>query len=831
MQIRCAQCSGTVAVADTGVLPATCPHCRSRPVPERLGRFKVQKLLAAGGMGEVYLGEHEQLGTRVALKVLPLAAGTDGAALRERFRREARLTAAIDDPGVVQVLDVGEEQGRPFFVLELVAGRSLRARLRDGPVSLPEALRIAAEVARVLGAAHARGVVHRDVKPENVMLCPDGRVRVLDFGIARAVQDQEPLTRTGEILGTPEYMAPEQLLEAADAVDARADVHALGVLSYELLTARSPFAGPSLFAVLKLVESLEPPPPSRLAAVPPAVDAVVLRALRKEPAARFPDGAAFAAALREAAAATADGVPRRGRRWVVAVLLASAAALAITVALQLRAVDQALQQAAAGVPVRSELAVAGAARELSNLLTPAVVAPGDRAIARRWLAVLDGVAEGGGEQAAGIAAAVQLRLGAFHAALHQGQRAGARGDRAAASVAAVAWHCAHTALPQALGLPPWLLVVDRSRRDRVLALRATEAGVDAANGADADALLRACPQLALGDPAAAWQTLQAVPEAAWTQEHAAIALLAARAACADPATFAAVADRLVARFDAPAVRVCAVTADGAADLFAALAADQDTDGPDRWSFEFAAAAARTLAERHATPRLRSAAELAWLQGAGPALPFWSATVRTLLAARGVPLDPSEAARLQTLFAERRPDEAPAGEVARALIDLADEPGNAGELLRRAALPAEPAFAALAALAQEPRAAAPIAQLLARGSVAPAELPPATTAALALAHACAALGDSADDAAAHGRRRAHWCAALATPADLEALAWYAAAAPGPLADLGAELEAAAARTPGSLPPGFLPALRLCARAGADLGALRATFLAELTHGIR
>jgi serine/threonine-protein kinase len=328
MQIRCTNCGSHVPVADTGVLPPSCPHCQQRPVPDQLGRFRVVRLLAAGGMGEVYLGEHCELATRVALKLLPVPNGVDAAVVRERFRREAKLAAAIDHPGVVQVLDLAEDRGRMYLVLELVDGTSLRSRLRHGALPAAEAVRIAAAAAEVLGRAHAHGVVHRDVKPENVMLCRDGRVRVLDFGIARALQDQEPLTRTGEILGTPEYMAPEQLLESSEAVDARTDVHALAVLTWELLTGRSPFAGTSMFQALKLVESLVPPPPSRVgAAVPAAVDAVVLRGLSKDRIERFADGAEFAAALRAAlpgaagAGAAPVGIParapRRRRLWPV----------------------------------------------------------------------------------------------------------------------------------------------------------------------------------------------------------------------------------------------------------------------------------------------------------------------------------------------------------------------------------------------------------------------------------------------------------------------------------------------------------------------------------
>src|SRR5262249_38213845 len=211
----------------------------------------------------------------------------------------------------------------------LVDGRSLRSRLRDGELPVAEAVRIAAAAADVLGAAHGRGVVHRDVKPENVMLCRDGRVRVLDFGIARALQDQEPLTRTGEILGTPEYMAPEQLLESGDAVDARADVHALAVLSYELLTGRSPFAGSSLFQALKLVESLTPAAPSSLRpSVPAALDAAVLRGLAKTPAERFGDAREFAAALRAALPGNGAGA-EGGRRAPVSLAVALAALIAV----------------------------------------------------------------------------------------------------------------------------------------------------------------------------------------------------------------------------------------------------------------------------------------------------------------------------------------------------------------------------------------------------------------------------------------------------------------------------------------------------------------------
>src|SRR5262245_62890576 len=393
MQIRCASCGSNVPVADTGVLPPQCPHCKQAPVPERLGRFRVVRLLAAGGMGEVYLGEHEELGSKVALKLLPSPNGADAAAVRERFRREAKLTAAIAHPGVVQVLDLAADQGRLYLVLELVDGRSLRSRLRDGPVPVAEAVRIAAAAADVLGAAHRHGVVHRDVKPENVMLCADGRVRVLDFGIARALQDHQPLTRTGELLGTPQYMAPEQLLDPAESVDARTDVHALGLLAWELLTGRSPFAGQNVFSTLKLVESLVPPPPSRFARdVPAAVDAVVLQALAKDKQQRPVDGVAFAAALVAAWGAPLGpphptGADRRSRGVLLAAVLLLAALVSAPWIAPWIATGRAPWAGASGSPAGEAglLAAAAAASDVDALVASPVLSASDHGRLRTLL--------------------------------------------------------------------------------------------------------------------------------------------------------------------------------------------------------------------------------------------------------------------------------------------------------------------------------------------------------------------------------------------------------------------------------------------------------------
>jgi hypothetical protein len=307
MQIRCAHCNKTLAIAGNGEPPAACPHCAQPPGPGRLGAYDPLRLLATGGMGEVWLARHRELGTEVAVKLLPAMPLDQLAPLRARFAREAKLTARVPHPGVVKVHEFGEAGDRPFLVLEFVAGQTLRQRLQGGPLPAVEAARIAAATADVLAAAHADGVLHRDIKPDNVMLQPDGTVRVLDFGIARALHDDAPLTRTGELVGTPEYMAPEQLLDGPEATTERTDVHALGVLLYELLTGRSPFHGGSVFQALKLVESLEPPPPSRSRPnVPPALDRVLAQALAKDPATRTSSAATFAAAVRTA-------VPAAGR--------------------------------------------------------------------------------------------------------------------------------------------------------------------------------------------------------------------------------------------------------------------------------------------------------------------------------------------------------------------------------------------------------------------------------------------------------------------------------------------------------------------------------------
>lgn len=311
MQIRCSSCTKTVRIApDTGALPAACPHCGGGPAPRQLGAYRIDRLIATGGMGEVYAAHHRELGTLVAVKLLPAMPlqAIDG--MRERFAREARLTARVSHPGVVRVLDSDVDGDRPFLVLEYVHGRTLRAHAAGRRLPSTEAARLCLRTAEIVASAHRQGVLHRDLKPDNVMLQDDGSVRVLDFGLARAIGDDATLTRTGELVGTPEYMAPEQLLEGPDSVDVRTDVHALGVLLFELASGRSPFRGANVFQTLKLVESLEPRLPDD-GATPPALAELLRRTLSKHPDERPQSAEAFAAELLAAVpdAARADQPP------------------------------------------------------------------------------------------------------------------------------------------------------------------------------------------------------------------------------------------------------------------------------------------------------------------------------------------------------------------------------------------------------------------------------------------------------------------------------------------------------------------------------------------
>jgi serine/threonine-protein kinase len=261
------------------------------------GRYRVLKRLGSGGMADVYCAEDLQLGRRVALKLLYRRFAEDSEFV-ERFRREASAAAGLQHPNIVGVYDRGEWDGTYYIAMEFLDGQTLKQLVREhGPMPPDLAIDIAVQILRAARFAHKRGVVHRDIKPHNVMVDEEGRAKVTDFGIARA--GASDMTETGSIMGTAQYLSPEQA--QGQPVSPRSDLYSIGVLLYELLTGRVPFDAESPVTIaLKQVTEAPVPPAELNPAVSPALDAVVLRAMEKDPAHRFADAADFIAALEQA---------------------------------------------------------------------------------------------------------------------------------------------------------------------------------------------------------------------------------------------------------------------------------------------------------------------------------------------------------------------------------------------------------------------------------------------------------------------------------------------------------------------------------------------------
>ncbi len=275
------------------------------------GRYRVDDLIGRGGMASVYRGYDQTLGRTVAIKILKADLAGD-AAFRTRFRLEAQAASRMAHPTIVRVFDAGEdvevgadghEHPVPYIVMELVHGKLLKDVIAAGPVPIDESLRYVDGILEALEYSHRAGVVHRDIKPGNVMITDSGRIKVMDFGIARAVSDSSStVAETTAIVGTAAYFSPEQA--KGESVDARADLYSTGVVLYELLTGRPPFRGDTPVAVAYQHVSEAPVPPSDLnESVPRALDAVVLRALAKDPFQRPQDAAGF----REDLDATVEG--------------------------------------------------------------------------------------------------------------------------------------------------------------------------------------------------------------------------------------------------------------------------------------------------------------------------------------------------------------------------------------------------------------------------------------------------------------------------------------------------------------------------------------------
>jgi len=263
----------------------------------RLGPYEVLSTLGTGGMAEVYRARDTRLGRDIALKVVNEVLAGDPELVR-RFEQEARVAGSLNHPNLVAVYDFGLHEGSPYFITELLKGESLRQRLSRGRIPLDSALDWAAQLAQGLAAAHARGIIHRDVKPENVFVSSDGHVKLLDFGIAKLAEGNRtdgshgilddtvtPTghgTQTGIILGTPAYMSPEQV--RGEHVDARTDIFSLGAVLYEMLSGQRPFPGGSLIESSHAILHDDPPP---LPNVPPLVAQIIRRCLAKDPDVRF----------------------------------------------------------------------------------------------------------------------------------------------------------------------------------------------------------------------------------------------------------------------------------------------------------------------------------------------------------------------------------------------------------------------------------------------------------------------------------------------------------------------------------------------------------------
>jgi tRNA A-37 threonylcarbamoyl transferase component Bud32 len=268
---------------------AALDHAVSANVPSPLPAFpgyEILGVLGRGGMGVVYKARHTALNRTVALKMI-LSGQWAGDTEVRRFKAEAEAAAALDHPGIVPVFEVGQHDGRHFLAMAFVDGPSLHARLQSGPLPEREAAHLVRQVADAVAAAHDRGIIHRDLKPHNILLGSDGRPRVTDFGLAKRLDAGDELTNTGQVLGTPSYMSPEQAGGASD-IGPATDVYSLGAVLYALLTGRPPFQAPTMFDTLLQVKDQEPAAPHTLnRRIDRDLETICLKCLEKPPGKRY----------------------------------------------------------------------------------------------------------------------------------------------------------------------------------------------------------------------------------------------------------------------------------------------------------------------------------------------------------------------------------------------------------------------------------------------------------------------------------------------------------------------------------------------------------------
>jgi serine/threonine protein kinase len=309
------------------------------PAGEQIGPYTVLEFVRAGGMGEVYKARDTRLDRTVAVKFLPRAFASDPAAL-SRFQREARAASALNHPRICTIHDLGDHQGRPFLVMEFLEGQSLRDRITDKPLLVPQLLDIAVQICDALQAAHAKGIIHRDIKPANIFITASGQTKILDFGLAKQVSEpakarenaanvtvataELSITLPGSVPGTVAYMSPEQV--RGETVDARTDLFSLGVTMYQMATGVLPFQADTAALVLEAILTRQPAPPRNLnPAVPAELERIILKALQKDRSARYSSAAEMRADLERLRA------PRRGR-WLATASVALLTTLVVMVA-------------------------------------------------------------------------------------------------------------------------------------------------------------------------------------------------------------------------------------------------------------------------------------------------------------------------------------------------------------------------------------------------------------------------------------------------------------------------------------------------------------------